>query len=142
MSAADRDEAAREIAKVAKMREAERQKGVKEAAARAAAQDDGVGNPYLDHNSYDPAQAHVEEAAGVQFPTYKGVGDVRPELGNVGVVVAILVLIALMVAILRCQRRRREGSPNWARERGGRGFLRQGRKKRQSEEQEREKLDV
>ena len=112
VSAADQEEAAREIAKVAKLREAERQKGVEDAAARAAAQDDGVGNPYLDHNSYDPAQAHVEEAAGVRFPTYKGVGDATPELGNVGVVVAMLVLIVLMVAILRCQRRRRDGSPN------------------------------
>jgi hypothetical protein len=143
VSAADREEAAREIAKVAKLREAERQKGVEDAAMRAkvAAQDDGVGNPYLDHKSYDPAQAHVDEATGLRFP-YKGVGDAAPELGNVGVVLMILVWIALMVAILRCQRRRRDGSPNWATERRGRGFLRQGRKKRQSEEQEREKLDV
>lgn len=143
VSAADREEAAREIAKVAKLREAERQNGVEDAAARArvAAQDDGVGNPYLDHKSYDPAQAHVDEATGMRFQ-YKDVGDAAPELGNVGVVVMILVWIALMVAILRCQRRRRDGSPNWAAERRGRGFLRKGRKKRQSEEQEREKLDV
>ncbi|OBT92445.1 hypothetical protein VE01_09587 [Pseudogymnoascus verrucosus] len=143
VSAADREEAAREIAKVAKLREAERQKGVEDAATRAsvAAPDDGVGNPYLDHKSYFPAQAHVDEATGVRFP-YKGVGDAAPELGNVGVVVTILVWIVLIVAILRCQRRRRVGSPDWERERRGRGFLRQGRKKRQSEEQDREKLDV
>ncbi|OBT57071.1 hypothetical protein VE04_03530 [Pseudogymnoascus sp. 24MN13] len=143
VSAADREEAAREIAKVAKFREAERQKGVEDAATSAsvAAPDEGAGNPYLDHKSYDPAQAHVDEATGVRFP-YKGVGDAAPELGNVGVVVTILVWIVLIVAILRCQRRRREGSPDWERERRGRGFLRQGRKKRQSEEQDRENLDV
>ncbi|KFX98778.1 hypothetical protein O988_04213 [Pseudogymnoascus sp. VKM F-3808] len=144
LSTADREEAAREIAKVAKLREVERQKGVEDAAAaaKAAAQDDGVGNPYLDHNSYDPAQAHMDEAAaGVRFQTYKGVGDSTPELGNLGVGVVVLMWIALMVAILRCQRRRPDGSPNWARERG-RGFWSPGRKKRQSEEQDREKLDV
>lgn len=140
VSAADREEAAREIARVAKLREAERQNGVEEAAARArvAVQDDGGGNPYLDHSSYDPAQAHVEEAAGgARLLAYKGVGDATPELKNVGVGVTVLVWIAVMVMILRCQRRRREGSANWARERGERG-----RKKRRSEEQEREKLDV
>lgn len=144
LSTADREEAAREIAKVAKLREVERQKGVEDtaAAAKAAAQDDGVGNPYLDHNSYDPAQAHMDEAAGgVRFSAYEGVGDGAPELGNLGVGVVVLMWIALMVAILRCQRRRPDGSPNWTRERG-RGFWSQGRKKRQSEEQDREKLDV
>jgi hypothetical protein len=144
LSTADREEAAREIAKVAKLREVERQKGVEDAAAaaKAAAQDDGVGNPYLDHNSYDPAQAYMDEAAGgVRFSAYKGVGDATPELGNLGVGVVVLMWIALMVAILRCQRRRPDGSPSWTRERG-RGFFSQGRKKRQSEEQDREKLDV
>lgn len=143
VSAADREEAAREIARVAKLIELERQKGIEEAAARVATQDDGVGNPYLDHNSYDPAQAHVEEAAGgARFLTSKGVGDAAPELGNVGVGIVILLWVALVVAILRCQRRRK-GGPNWGRERRGRtGFLAQGRKKRQSQEQQREKLDV
>lgn len=141
MSAADREEAAREIAKVAKLREAERRNGVEEAAARArvAIQDDGGGNPYLDHSLYDPAKAHVGEAAGgARFPTYKGIGDAMPlALKNLGVGVTILVWIAVIVMILRCQRRGSDGSANWAREHGERG-----RKKRRSEEQEREKLDV
>lgn len=137
-SDADREAAARGIAEVARQTEMERQQGVERAetaAARLAEEGGGAANPNLDHDSYDPARAHVSgEEAAVRGPVHRGVGDVAPELGNLGVGMAILVWIAVIVGILRCQRRRGEG--------GGRGFWGRGRKKRQSEEQGREKLDV
>jgi hypothetical protein len=146
-SDADRAAAAADIAKAVKQTELERQQGIDRAEAAAAKLvENGVKypNPYLDHASYDPATAHMSEeaASATRFPIYQGVGSAGPELGNLGVGAAILMWVVLLVAIIKCQRRRGDASQGWMRDTGGRGFWDQGRKKRQSEEQEREKLDV
>lgn len=202
----DRAAAAREIERTAARLEREREVGrerAEEAAERLAqdAQKGAMGErgKYLDHDSYDPADAHVYEEVvgevlegtaegwwpdggevenevprlhGSRFPAFQGtttgtlarartgryggaggflrVWTPEGELSDLGIGLVIGMWVLLIIAILRCQRRRAY-VPSWVREGGGRrGVWRVwregGRKKRYSfddgERDGREKMDV